>query len=239
MRQESLASYTEDLGNGIKLEMIAIPGGTFMMGSPDGEGRNNEQPQHEVTVPSFFLGKYPITQAQYQQIMSNNPSNFHGDDRPVETVSWDEAVEFCARLSKHTAKEYRLPTEAEWEYACRAGTTTPYYFGETITEQLANYGGNVGKTTSVGQFLPNAFGLYDMHGNVWEWCQDDWHKNYEGAPTDGRAWNLEFGNTKVIRGSSWVNLPSICRSASRHVNTRTFRDSIIGFRVVHVIFRKI
>ncbi|MGB5709566.1 MAG: SUMF1/EgtB/PvdO family nonheme iron enzyme, partial [Waterburya sp.] len=154
-------SFTQDLGNGINLEMIAIPGGTYLMGSVESEGYGDEKPQHKVTVPSFLMGKYPITQAQYQQVMSENPSNFQGDDRPVESVSWDDSVEFCQRLSKQTGTEYRLPTEAEWEYACRAGTTTPYHFGEKITDKLANYGSNVGETSSVGQFSPNAFGLYD------------------------------------------------------------------------------
>ena len=235
--QKEAQYFSEDLGNSVTLEMIAIPGGTFMMGSPLGEGYDDEKPQHEVTVPSFFLGKYPITQEQYQQVMSKNPSSFQGDNRPVEKVSWDEAVEFCQRLSQQTEKEYRLPTEAEWEYACRAGTTTPYYFGETITDKLANYGGNVGKTTSVGQFPPNAFGLYDMHGNVWEWCEDDWHNSYKNTPTDGSARVSKKSGTKVRRGGSWFNNPVSCRSAIRFDNSRVNRDDDIGFRVVCVVPR--
>ncbi len=229
--QPIVENKTENLGNGVTLDMVYIPGGTFMMGSPEGEGRDSEKPQHEVTVPPFYMGKYPITQVQYQQVMGKNPSNFQGyDQRPVETVSWSDAVEFCQRLSQQTGTEYRLPTEAEWEYACRAGTTTPYYFGATITKQLANYSGNVGKTNSVGQFPPNAFGLYDMHGNVWEWCQDDWHKNYEGAPTDGKSRVSDKNSTKVMRGGSWYDPPDYCRSASR--DYLDLRNLAYGFRVV-------
>ena len=184
-----IESFSEDLGNGVTLEMVAIPGGTFMMGSPEGEGYNKEKPQHEVTLQPFLMGKYSVTQAQWREIASLpkvnkdlNPelSYFTGNNRPVEQVSWDDAVEFCERLSRKTRRgyRYRLPSEAEWEYACRAGTTTKYHFGETITDQLANYNRNLSETTSVGQFMPNSFGLYDMHGNVMEWCQDDWHNNY-------------------------------------------------------------
>ncbi len=223
---------TEDLGNGVELEMVAIPGGEFMMGSPEGEGLDNERPQHNVTVQPFALGKYPITQAQYQQVMRKNPSSFKGGDRPVECVSWGDAEEFCQRLSKQTGKEYRLPSEAEWEYACRARTTTAYYFGDTITKELANYEGS--ETTAVGQFSPNAFGLYDMHGNVWEWCEDNWHDNYEGAPNDGRAWVSGKGSIKVFRGGSWRLPPydscSVCRGSYR----RDDRNYNVGFRVVCV-----
>ncbi|MHC5825746.1 MAG: formylglycine-generating enzyme family protein, partial [Nostoc sp.] len=184
-RKEEPKNFVENLGNGITLEMVQIPGGTFMMGSPEGEAErvDNESPQHEVKAPGFFMGKYAVTQAQYQAIMGINPSNFKGEKLPVEQVSWDDAVEFCKKLSQKIGKTYRLPSEAEWEYACRAGTTTPFYFGKTITTDLVNYNGNFpygsarpGKyrqtTTNVGIFPPNSFGLYDMHGNVWEWCQD-------------------------------------------------------------------
>ncbi len=236
--QESAVSYTEDLGNGIELEMIAIPGGTFMMGSPEDEGRNNEKPQHEVTVQAFYMGKYPVTQAQYQEVMGKNPSYFQGDDqRPVECVSWDDAVEFCQRLSKQTGTEYRLPTEAEWEYACRAETTTPYYFGDNITSDLANYGGNVGQTTAVGKYPPNVFGLYDMHGNVWEWCQDDWHGDYKNAPTDGSAWVLAQRSLRVIHGGSCFNYPDFCRSAFRFGYAHDIRDYFFGFRVSCAAFK--
>ncbi|MEY3402766.1 MAG: hypothetical protein RLZZ86_2382 [Cyanobacteriota bacterium] len=240
------SSFTEDLGKGIKLEMIAIPGGTFWMGSPtnEAERNNDEGPQHQVTVPSFFMGKYPLTQAQYQAIIGNNPSYFKGNNRPVETVSWDDAVLFCQKLSQRTGKSYRLPSEAEWEYACRAGTKTPFSFGDNITTDLVNYNGNYpyksapkGKyreqTTDVGTFPPNAFGLYDMHGNVWEWCEDDWHENYIDAPTDGSAWNSQSGsNTKLLRGGSWNFFARYCRSAFRSWDSRDHRNDYFGFRVV-------
>ncbi|NCS25791.1 MAG: SUMF1/EgtB/PvdO family nonheme iron enzyme [Microcystis aeruginosa BS13-02] len=260
--------FREDLGNGITLEMVAIPGGTFLMGSPANEKSSygDERPQHQVTVPPFFLGKYPITQAQWRAIASRtdlkvdpsaslrvnldlNPAYFKdrpdSDRRPVEQVSWYDAIEFCARLSKLTGREYRLPSEAEWEYACRAGTTTPFYFGETITGELANYrssetyadepnGEYRQQTTPVGQFPPNAFGLYDMHGNVWEWCADTWHDNYDGAPRDGSVWT-ENGddNRSLPRGGSWYDDPNHCRSACRDNYYR--RDGSyfsLGFRVV-------
>ncbi|MEM8718617.1 MAG: SUMF1/EgtB/PvdO family nonheme iron enzyme [Cyanobacteria bacterium P01_G01_bin.39] len=236
LSKESAAYYTEDLGNGITLEMITIPSGTFIMGSPAGEGYDDERPQYEVNVPSFFMGKYPITQAQYQQVMGKNPSYFQGEERPLETVSWDDAVEFCQKLSQQTGKEYQLPSEAEWEYACRAGTTTPYHFGDTITDKSANYGGIVSQTTNVGTYPPNTFGLYDMHGNVWEWCEDDWHKDYKNAPTDGSAWLSENVSRKVIRGGSWGSTPDFCRSAIRSYNARDYRSNLyFGFRVVYAV----
>ena len=246
--QKSIRQKIEDLGNGIKFQMVYIPGGTFTMGSPESEeGRYDyEGPQHDVTVPPFFMGKYPVTQGQWKELASRTdlkvkldlklePSYFKEPyqdidrwHRPVERVSWYEAVEFCERLSKLTQRNYRLPSEAEWEYACRAGTTTPFYFGNTITPELVNYDGqyvygNAQKgeyreeTTPVGQFYPNAFGLYDMHGNVWEWCLDTWHNSYDGAPTDGSAWETGGHSTRrVRRGGSWYFLPWRCRSAVRY-----------------------
>ena len=240
------SSFTEDLGNGVKLEMIAIPRGTFLMGSPENEAERQdyESPKHQVTVPSFFMGKYPLTQAQYQAILGSNPSYFKGNNRPVETVSWDDAVLFCQKLSQRTGKSYRLPSEAEWEYACRAGTKTPFSFGDNITPDLVNYDGNYpyksapkGKyreqTTDVETFTPNSFGLYDMHGNVWEWCEDDWHENYINAPTDGSAWNSRSGNnTKTLRGGSWYSGARHCRAANRARHSRGGRFNDFGFRVV-------
>jgi formylglycine-generating enzyme required for sulfatase activity len=240
------SSFTEDLGNGIKLEMIAIPGGTFLMGSPENEAERNsyESPQHQVTVPSFFMAKYQLTQAQYQAIMGVNPSSFKGDNRPVENVSWDDAVAFCQKLTQKTGNNYRLPSEAEWEYACRAGTKTPFSFGDNITTDLVNYDGNYpynsaakGKyrkeTTDVGTFPPNAFGLYDMHGNAWEWCEDDWHENYINAPTEGSAWNSRSGSdAKLLRGGSWRSSARNCRSADRNGDLRGSRYYCCGFRVV-------
>jgi formylglycine-generating enzyme required for sulfatase activity len=256
--------FVEDLGNGVILEMAAIPGGTFIMGSPPEElgHRDNESPQHSVTVQPFFMGKYQVTQAQWRFVaqlpqvnkeLDPEPSNFKGDgstsltnNRPVEQVSWKDAVEFCDRLSQYTGRTYRLPSEAEWEYACRAGTTTPFHFGETITTDLVNYNGNYTygqgskgvyrkETTEVGRFgVANNFGLYDMHGNVWEWCQDDWHSDYEGAPIDGSAWlnNEENNNGKLLRGGSWYSNPGNCRSAYRLNYNLDYNNDHIGFRVV-------
>lgn len=229
------------LGKGVELDMVKIPGGQFMMGAgPNEEGASeSEYPQHQGTIAPFYLGKYPVTQAQWAAIaalpkinrnLKLNPSHFNGRDRPVEQISWEEAVEFCDRLSQQTGRTYRLPSEAEWEYACRAATTTPFYFGKTITADLAKYGGQA--TTSVGTFPPNAFGLYDMHGNAWEWCADHWHRNYEGAPIDGSAWLSDVETSKyLLRGGSWLGNPEYCRSAYRNFVSRDVRNIIIGFRV--------
>ncbi len=267
IKKESKQSqyFSEDLGNGITLEMVAILGGTFLMGTEDEEierlvkkfaweGFRWERPPHRVTVSSFYMGRYPITQSQWKAIaatakididLETNPSNFKGDELPVERVNWYQATEFCKRLSRETKREYRLPSEAEWEYACRAGTTTPFYFGETITGELANYdasntyaeeakGEYRKQTTPVGQFPPNAFGLYDMHGNVWEWCADTFQGNYDGAPTDGSVWT-ENGNNNhsSLRGGSWCFNPFLCRSAFRfNFSRRDDNYYFFGFRVV-------
>ena len=251
-REQGEAEYfTEDLGNDVTLEMVSIPGGSFKMGSPPKKKQrgDDESPQHDVTVPTFFMGKFEVTQEQYQQVMGENPSNFKGAKRPVEMVSWNDAVEFCKKLSQKTGHTYRLPSEAEWEYACRAGTNTPFHFGETITGELANYhasrtyaleakGVFREETTPVGQFAPNGFGLYDMHGNVWEWCQDTWHGNYNGAPKDGSAWIQNDNRSYILRGGSWYNNPEYCRSASRGIYTsRDILYSIGGFRVVCAVGR--
>jgi formylglycine-generating enzyme required for sulfatase activity len=231
---------TEDLGKGVKLEMVYIPAGSFRMGS---NALDSEKPIHRVTIAPFCMGRYTITQQQYQAIMGENPSQFIGDNRPVETVSWDDAMSFCQKLSKLTGKQYTLPSESQWEYACRAGTTTPFCFGETITPDLANYDGNhtYGKapkgkyrqqTTDVGSFSSNAFGLSDMHGNVWEWCLDAWHENYNGAPNDGSARTQNNNYSHLLRGGSWNNLPYFCRSADRGRIARDPCYNDYGFRVV-------
>jgi len=237
----------EDLGNGVKLEMVQIPAGSFMMGSPSGEGNDNERPQHQVIFPKpFYLGKYAITQEQWQAVMGNNPSSFKGAKWPVENVTWNDAVQFCQKLSQKTGKNYRLPSEAEWEYACRAGTTTAFHFGETITPDLVNYDGNNPygaapkglyrqETTPVGSFPPNAFGLYDMHGNVWEWCADPWHGNYNGAPSDGSSWKTGGGSNRVVRGGSWFSYPAFGRAANRNYYSAGYSNGDRGFRVVEAL----
>ncbi len=232
--------FTENLPNGVTLEMVGLPAGQFLMGSPDSDpdARDNEKPQHQVKVNSFAIGKYPVTQAQYQAVMGTNPSRFQNNPQnPVEDVSWNDAQAFCRKLSQITGKTYRLPTEAEWEYACRAGTTTRFYFGDDANQlgDYAWYKGNSQQTTHpVGQKKPNAWGLYDMSGNVWEWCEDDWHDNYIGAPKDGSAW-LKNGNDNrsPLRGGSWYNVPANCRSAYRNFTYRPDYSLINdGFRVV-------
>jgi formylglycine-generating enzyme required for sulfatase activity len=245
--------FMESLGKGIDLAMVNIPAGGFFMGAPKGEleSRENEKPQHLVKVPEFYFGKYPVTQAQWKSIANLTPINkelnpdisrFKGDTLPVDSLDWNDAMEFCQRLSKLTGQAYRLPSEAEWEYACRAGTITPFHFGETISTEVANYDGDYvygkgvkgvarNKTTPVGSFkVANAFGLYDMHGNVWEWCQDTWHSNYDGAPTDGSAWVDDNNNSHLLRGGSWIDFPQGCRSAYRYHYYS--RSDIVGFRVV-------
>jgi formylglycine-generating enzyme required for sulfatase activity len=215
--------YDETLTREIEpIRMMAIPQGEFWMGSPESEeGRfDDESPQHLVKVPAFFMSQTPITQGQWRAIASlpeegrrlePDPSEFKGDDLPVEQVTWQDAIEFCARLSRLTGRKYRLPSEAEWEYACRAipspvvKESKPFHFGETLTSNLANYrateiyqqeakGEYREKTTPVRRFPPNAFGLYDMHGNIWEWCLDPWHEHYEGAPEDGKVWDEKDEN---------------------------------------------
>jgi formylglycine-generating enzyme required for sulfatase activity len=261
--QRQARYYTESLGENIGLEMTLIPNGTFLMGSPEDEleRRKHEGPQHQVTVPSFFIGRYPITQAQWRVVagwepverkLDLDPSYFkeaYQDQerwtRPVESISWYDAKEFCARLSKKTGRDYRLPTEAEWEYACRAGTTTPFHFGRIITADYVNYNGNYtyggspkgearNQTTAVGSFkAANAFGLYDMHGNVYEWCEDDYHDSYVNAPTDGSAWlSSDKNTTKIIRGGCWYGNPNLCRCAYRGDFNPDFSSDGIGFRVV-------
>ena len=237
----------QPLGNGSDLRMIAIPAGRFRMGSLASD--SDEGPRHEVQLASFLMSQAPITQGQWRAVMKSNPAQFggnpDGDQLPVEKVTWHDAMEFCKSLSRVTGRIYTLPSEAQWEYACRAGTTTPFAFGDTISPDLANYNGKESyaegpkgeyrkQTTQVGMFPSNAWGLQDMHGNVWEWCLDHPHDDYEGAPADGSAWYRPLGlygeDFRILRGGSWDNGPSECRSA-----TRSFSQSAqpnFGFRVV-------
>jgi formylglycine-generating enzyme required for sulfatase activity len=237
--------FTEQLPNGVELEMVGLPGGIFLMGSPesDPDADKREFPQHELTVPSFSIGKYPVTQAQWQTVMGNNPSYFNNDrpQNPVEQVSWNDCQEFCRKLSQLTGQRYRLPSEAEWEYACRAGTTTRYSFGDDAA-QLGDYGwyneNSENRTHSVGQKKLNPWVLYDMHGNVWEWCEDDFHKSYKGAPSNGSPWkgNSWQNNTrKMIRGGSWDHGAKDCRSSVRGDTDPDYRYAVIGFRVVLLV----
>ncbi len=248
--QPELETYTETAGNAA-IEMIRVPAGKFLMGSPAGEaGRDDDEGlqhevsveglQHEVSVSSFYMGKYEVTQAQWRTVatklpkvkidLNPDPSYFKGDNLPVERVSWEEAIEFCDRLSKATGKTYRLPTEAEWEYACRAGTTGPYA-GEL--NSMAWYDSNSGnKTHPVGTKQENGFGLYDMHGNVWEWCMDWYSENYYSQRVSDNPTGPSAGSFRLIRGGSWVGNAQDCRSAGRYGLAPTFRDDYLGFRLL-------
>lgn len=220
-------------------ELIAIPAGTFLMGTKaDKQSADsiaaNEQPQHSVTVPAFALGKFEVTQAQWYAVMGTTPSRFQGSTLPVERVSWAEAQAFVQKLSEKTGKSYRLPTEAEWEYAARAGTQTEYSFGDD-PRQLSRYAwhsANSANTTHpVGTKLPNAFGLYDMHGNVWDWTADCYRENYVDAKGDASAFNPPDCGTRVVRGGSWGGNPRYARSAYRRGWTAAAQEHYIGLRV--------
>jgi formylglycine-generating enzyme required for sulfatase activity len=225
-----------DLGAGITIKLVLIPAGKSVMGSPDSEQgrRKDEGPQHEVVISRpFYMGVTEVTQTQYQAVMGNNPSEFKGPRNPVENVSWNYATEFCKKLSEKTRQAVRLPTEAEWEYACRAGSNTKFCFGDA-NEGLGDYawyGDNTGRTTQpVGQKKPNAWGLYDMHGNVWEWCAD-WYGDYpKGVVTDPQG--PASGTYRVLRGGCWFYDPFLCRSAYRDSDSPDYRYGHCGFRVV-------
>ncbi|NES40052.1 formylglycine-generating enzyme family protein [Moorena sp. SIO2C4] len=241
-----------DLGEGGLLEMLPIPAGSFLMGSPDNEsGREvDEGPQHQVNVPAFWMGKFPVTQQQWQDVagyqqvdtsLNSTPSHFEGDNKlPVEQVSWHDCREFCARLnvkfkSQLQNRKFRLPSEAEWEYACRAATTTRYYYGDDESQlgQYAWYFGNSdSQTHPVGQKIPNNWKLYDMMGNVWEWCEDTWHVNYDDAPIDGSAWTDNNNDNRLLRGGSWSYASRSCRCANRNDSSPDLRSDYFGFRVV-------
>jgi len=241
---------TFTLSNNVKLEMVKIKAGTFMMGSPEGElGRSGDETQHQVTLTKdYWLGKFEVTQAQWQAVMSNNPSHFKGDNRPVECVRWNEAKEFCDKLNEKCAGKlpagykFDLPTEAQWEYACRAGTTTALNNGKNLTDEKYNcenlaevawydYQNKENQTHQVGQKRPNNWGLYDMHGNVWEWCRDR-YGSYSGDETDPVG--PSSGSGRVVRGGSWSSGARDCRSACRYNNGPAFRRSGLGFRLALV-----
>ena len=267
---------------GDSLTMLWMPPGRFLMGSPADEPERSdaEGPQHEVRLQGFFMGQTPVTQAQWQAVARwrpspgqgswsehldpdplselSEPKRFRGAQRPVVNVSWAKAMAFCRRLSQRTGRHYTLPSEAQWEYACRAGTSTAFHFGATLTTELANYDGNYtygdgqkgvyrNQTTDVMNFPTNAWGLHDMHGNAWEWCLDQWHDNYEGAPHDGSAWvdddskNINAKNINIkkdyrlgprlLRGGSWYIIPGFCRSAHRYFHPPDLQLNSVGFRV--------
>jgi formylglycine-generating enzyme required for sulfatase activity len=267
----------EELAPGVDLQLVEIPAGTFVMGSPAGEeGRDvykngtaewknlaavagkDVEAQRQVTVPACWLGRFPITQAQWRVVagwprlereLDPDPARFKGADWPVEQVSWEEALEFCRRLSRSTGRAYSLPSEALWEWACRAGTTTPFHFGATLSPEVANFRASVTygdgpkgefreHTTPVGLFPANAWGLHDLHGNVLEWCLDRWHPSPRHGPSDGRPWlepspevPSEGRDLRLLRGGSWFNEPHICRSAYRNSNHPGNRNDNVGFRV--------
>jgi len=230
--------FTSSIG----MKFIGIAPGSFAMGSPEKEeGATKAETLHKVTLSkAFFMGINTVTQEEWQAVMGNNPSFFKGEKNlPVETVSWDDCQEFCKKLALKDKKPYRLPTEAEWEYACRAGTTTPFSFGDTLSTDQANYNGEevYGKgkkgiyrafTTPVGSFPANAWGLHDMHGNVWQWCQD-WYGDYpkDAADPQGPA----TGQIRVVRGGARYNGPALCRSASRQGYLPGYSSSYVGLRI--------
>jgi eukaryotic-like serine/threonine-protein kinase len=239
--------YKENLINTLDLTMVKIPAGSFIRGSSsrEDESESRERPQHRVKIKEFYMGQTEITQAQYQAIMGENLSSFKGDNHPVENISWQQAKVFSRKLSLKTGKTYTLPSESQWEYACRAGTTTPFSFGATITTEVANYESEYAyanapkgtyrkENTAVGKFPPNAFGLYDLHGNVSEWCEDIWSKNYQNVPIDGKARTKgKYPNRRVFWGGSWYDNLGSCRSAFRYAWVTDDVSSTIGFRVIH------
>jgi len=233
----------KEFTNSIGMKFVWIEPGSFMMGSPkDEKQRFDNETQHKVTLTKgFYMGVHTVTQEQWQKVMGNNPSHFKGEkDLPVENVSWDNCQEFIKKMREKDKKPYRLPSEAEWEYACRAGTKTPFHFGETISTDQANFDGNFiygdgkkgknrEKTTSVGNFPANAWGLHDMHGNVWQWCED-WFGAYEIKETADPK-GPEKGTERVLRGGSWNYHPRHCRSTFRAGNEPASRRTYYGFRV--------
>jgi len=257
-RRGSAQQFIQRLGKRVTLQLVQIPAGKFVMGAPEREpnSRPSEQPQHPVAVQPFFLGRYPVTLDQWRAVMGARPaemktaeSSFTQSGRqPAVRVSFDEVEEFCSRLSRQTRRLFRLPSEAEWEYACRAGSSTAFAFGEAITRDIvvhdgqnirrADPDGKHATTRPVGSLrVANAFGLYDMHGQVWEWCPDSWHGHYQGAPTDGSAWTSGGAlHTRVLRGGSWYAAAELCRSASRNMGAELgVRSRQIGFRVAMAV----
>ena len=237
-------SFRDTLKNGEPgPEMVVIPPGRFLMGSAKGEGSDDERPQHEVIIPQpFAMGRYPVTFADYDIFAQENSSalpddrGWGRDKRPVINVSWDDAAAYCQWLSQQTGRNYCLPSEAQWEYAARAGTTTRYWWGDEAGNNRGNFDGSgsqwSGKQTSpVDAFAANPFGLFDVHGNVWEWCLDNWHDNYKKAPTNGSAWITDEQVPRALRGGSWVVDAGRARAAYRDSSDPDYRNYYVGFRV--------
>jgi formylglycine-generating enzyme required for sulfatase activity len=264
-RKKEPGRIPEKYTNSTGMKFALIPAGEFMMGSPENEKgcRDNESPVHNVKIlKPFYLGIYPVTQQEWTAVMKNNPSSSKGNNLPVEQVSWNDAQEYVSKLNeKEGSEKYRLPSEAEWEYAARAGTTTRYSFGDDDSklDEYAWYADNSGsrppqkgdyygydkkdwldnkwngKTHPVGQKKPNTWGLYDMHGNVWEWVQDKWHDDYKDAPLDGSSWESGDGFFRVFRGGGWYYFARCCRSAARGDCVPGFRGDSLGFRLVRIL----
>ncbi len=257
IRRKTIKSdiFRESINDELFLDMVLVPSGQFMMGSPDDEifHNSNESPFHLVKTSQYLMSKHAINQEKWKAIahlpkinldLSMSPSKFRGAELPVENISWLEANEFCLRLSKYTGRTYRLPTEAEWEYACRAKTETPFPFGVTITSALANFNGAqpyasqpkgefLKRTVDVGEFTANALGLYQMNGNVWEWCLDSWQNSFAAPPIDGHTWLATHTTMRaVLRGGSWGSSGERCRSAARFQAPYTYRGGDVGFRVI-------
>ncbi len=243
---------TFDLSNDVKLEMVYIEGGSFMMGSPEDEvGRDDNETQHHVRVEGFYIGKYTVTQSQWEAVMGSNPSYWKSDNLPVEQISWDDCQEFIEKLNSRAAVsaakmtggtpvlQFRLPTEAEWEYACRAGTQTPFHYGNVLSSEMANFnrklpyhppkGENIQQMTMpVGSFKPNEWGLYDMHGNIGEWVENLYPDSNCGSLINS-VW--VYGNFRIVRGGSWLGGDLLCRSAIRGGVGPAARRYIIGVRL--------
>ena len=237
METEQKDVHIQSLPSGPSFDMIWVEGGAFQMGGTDENASDREIPIHQVNVPSFYIGKYPVTQDLWEAIMGNNPSGFEGLKHPVDSVSWNDAKEFIQQLNKQSGQSYRLPTEAEWEFAARGGIHTEEYLysGSDKLSEVGWYVQNSGSQTQpVGQLLENELGLFDMSGNVWEWCEDDFHDNYEGAPVDGSAWidRPKRAERRVLRGGFWNGTARLCRVSIRYAFQPDDRLDNIGFRLV-------
>ena len=230
-----LPTQTITLSSGLTFDLVLVEGGNFTMGDNESE-YNFEKPEHQVEVASFYIGQYPVTQRLWQAVMDKNPSGFQGAQRPVERVSWDDVQDFIEKLNRATGKTFRLPTEAEWEYAARGGKYSQgyTYAGSDKLKQVGWYEENSSdETHDVGLLLSNELDIYDLSGNVWEWCEDDYHRNYEGAPEDGSAWiDTPRGDRRVLRGGSFFGAALDCRSTRRGRYRPGDRDDGIGFRLV-------